>query len=86
MLGPGGGRDFRTLARVGGVGIELAVATTIGFLGGRWLDGKLGTAPWLSLVGLLLGVAAGFRNLIEIARKAQREADGEKNGDKGEDD
>ena len=79
MLGPGRGRDFRTFARVGSVGIELAVSTTIGFLGGRWLDGKLGTEPWLMLVGLLLGVAAGFKTLLEIARKAQRE-DQEQNG------
>lgn len=75
MLGPGGGRDFRTYARLGAVGIELAVSTIIGLLGGRWLDGKLGTEPWLSIVGLLLGVAAGFKNLIETVQKAQRESD-----------
>ena len=79
MLGPGRGRDLRTFARVGSVGIELAVSTTIGLLGGRWLDGKLGTEPWLTIVGLLIGVAAGFKSLIETARKAQRE-DQEKNG------
>lgn len=75
MLGPGGGKEFRTLAGVGAVGIALAVSTTLGFLGGHWLDGKLGTEPWLSLVGLLLGVAAGFKNLFETARRAQREND-----------
>jgi ATP synthase protein I len=75
VLGPGGGRDFRTFARLGSVGIELAVATIIGLAGGHWLDGKLGTGPWLTLVGLLVGVAAGFKNLIETARKAQREGD-----------
>ena len=26
---------------------------------GRWADGKLGTSPWMLLVGLLLGTAAG---------------------------
>ena len=75
MLGPGGGRDFRTFARVGSVGIELAVATILGLLGGYWLDGKLGSKPWLTLAGLLLGVAAGFKNLFETARKAQRNSD-----------
>lgn len=75
MLGPGGGRDFRTWARAGNVGFELAVATIIGLAGGYWLDGKLGTKPWLAIVGLLLGVAAGFKNLIQTARRAQRESD-----------
>ena len=73
MLGPGSGRDFRTVGRAGAVGTELVVATLIGFFGGRWLDGKLGTEPWLALVGLLLGVAAGSKTLFQMARKAQRE-------------
>jgi ATP synthase protein I len=56
------------------VGIELSLSVVIGLLGGRWLDRKLGTDPYLSLVGLLIGVAAGFRSLILAARKAQAEA------------
>lgn len=35
----------------------------IGYYGGRWLDGWLGTAPWLQLLGLMLGVVAAFRVL-----------------------
>jgi ATP synthase protein I len=57
-------------ARVGAVGIELALSTVIGMLGGRWLDNKLSTAPWLTILGLLLGVVAGFRSLIRAARKS----------------
>jgi len=55
------------------VGIELALSIVIGLLGGQWLDGKLGTKPWLMIVGLVLGSFAGFRSLIRTARKAQRE-------------
>lgn len=58
--------------RVGAVGIELAVSTVIGLLGGRWLDQKLDTEPYLALVGLLLGVIAGFRSLIRTAKQASR--------------
>jgi F0F1-type ATP synthase assembly protein I len=72
VLGPGGGKQLKTFARVGAVGIELAVSTVVGLLGGRWLDQKLDTEPYLALVGLLLGVIAGFRSLIRTARRATR--------------
>jgi ATP synthase protein I len=49
------------------------VAICIGFFFGRWLDGKWHTAPWLSLVGLMLGIATGFRELIRIAKRIQKE-------------
>jgi ATP synthase protein I len=69
VFGPDSGKQLRSFARVGALGIELALSTVIGLLGGRWLDGKLGTAPWLTLVGLILGVIAGFRSLYTTARK-----------------
>ena len=59
------------------VGIELAVSVVIGLLGGRWLDDKFGTSPWLMLFGLLLGVVAGFRSLIRTARRASQASSSE---------
>lgn len=75
MFGPGDGKQLKSFARVGALGIELALSTVIGLLLGRWLDGKFGTEPWLTLVGLVFGVIAGFRSLIETARKATRNSD-----------
>jgi ATP synthase protein I len=72
-LGPQGGRLLKATARLASVGIELSLSTVIGLLGGRWLDGKLGTDPWLMIVGLVLGVVAGFRSLIRTAQRANRE-------------
>ena len=42
------------------IGLELAVSVMAGFWGGYWLDNKLGTAPWLMLLGAAGGMAAGF--------------------------
>jgi ATP synthase protein I len=56
------------------VGIEFSLSVLIGLLGGRWVDGKLGTSPWLMIVGLLLGVSAALRSLIRIARQANQES------------
>jgi F0F1-type ATP synthase assembly protein I len=46
-----------------GVGFELTVPLLVGLFGGQWLDRRFGTAPWLLLVGALLGGAAGMLNL-----------------------
>lgn len=35
---------------------------------GHWADGKLGTDPWLALLGIILGSIAGFRSLLRAAR------------------
>jgi F0F1-type ATP synthase assembly protein I len=36
----------------------------LGFGAGFWLDGKLGTSPWLSLLGFAMGLAAGVLNVV----------------------
>ena len=66
------GPAFAKLARLSSIGLEMAVATFIGWLFGNWLDGKLGTRPWLMILFLLLGVTAGFLGLVRAAREASR--------------
>jgi F0F1-type ATP synthase assembly protein I len=61
-------------SRVSYIGIFFGVAIVIGFFSGRWLDSRWHTTPWLSLVGLLIGIASGFRELIRIAMRFQRES------------
>jgi ATP synthase protein I len=74
VLGPDSGKQLKAFGRIGALGIELALSTVIGMLGGRWLDSKLSTEPWLTLVGLILGVVAGFRSLYMAARKQSRQS------------
>ena len=69
----------------GSIGIEMGVSVLIGFLIGRWIDGKFGTQPWLTLVFTLLGVAAGFRSLNRLARLSSHMNEGEPD-EPGEDD
>lgn len=70
---PDGGDDragwIRQLAAIGSVGMVFPVAIAIGFLGGRWLDARLGTDPWLSLAGFALGVVAALRNLLQSVER-----------------
>jgi ATP synthase protein I len=75
LLGPRRGKQLNALTRLASVGIEFSLSTIVGLLGGRWLDAKLGSAPWLMIVGLLLGVVAGFRSLLRAARKATEDSE-----------
>lgn len=57
--------------RASAVGIELAVSFLGCFLLGYWLDGKLGTSPALTLVGLVLGAFAGFWALYKTVKQTE---------------
>ena len=56
------------------VGLEFGLSLLLGLFVGRWLDHKLGTANWLTLVGSGFGIAAGYRAIYRAARTANREA------------
>jgi ATP synthase protein I len=68
--------DRRWVRQVGvlsGVGLTLVISTVLGLWGGYVLDRWLGSAPWLMLVGLLLGIVSGFVNLFRAAGLFGRE-------------
>jgi len=46
----------------------LGAAVMAGLLFGQWLDGKFGTAPWLMLLFLGFGMAAGFRSIFRLLK------------------
>ncbi len=50
------------------VGIALVMSTVIGLAGGYYADRWLGTAPWLAMIGLGVGIAAGFVNLFRSTK------------------
>lgn len=50
----------------GAVGFQLAAMVVGGLLLGHYVDKRLGTSPWLALIGLTIGTIGGFYNLIRI--------------------
>jgi len=63
-------RDYRQMSLFVAVpGIMLA-APLIGFFVGYWIDGKLGTEPYLTAGGALFGVAAAGLEIYRIIKKA----------------
>ena len=49
-----------------GIGSSLAATVLLGLGAGYWLDGKLGTRPWLFLVGGVFGVVAAFWQVYKL--------------------
>ena len=52
------------------LGITLPAATFLGWLFGSMLDRWLGT-HWIYIVGLLMGIAAGFVQFVRVALSAE---------------
>jgi len=55
--------------------IELVAGLGIGFGIGFGLDTLLGTTPWLMVIFVLLGFAAGVKTMIRSAQELQRKAE-----------
>lgn len=67
-------KDWKGVGSFGTIGLEIVVSILGGLLGGRWLDGKFGTSPYLALFGFFFGLAAATRAVIRAWRDMQREA------------
>lgn len=65
-------RNLKDLAYYSSLGISVALAIFIGLFAGVWLDNKFDTSPVLTLIGLGMGIIAGFRNLVRAAKKSRK--------------
>ena len=50
-------------ASVAGAGLQFAVSILLFLFVGQWLDGRFGTTPWATLIGVMVGAVAGFTSL-----------------------
>lgn len=61
---------FKQFLEASSVGIQLVLSTFAGFAIGYVLDKKVfRTFPWLTVIFLILGIVAGFHELLRVARK-----------------
>jgi ATP synthase protein I len=65
-------RYIKELAYFSTIGLSVALAIFIGLALGVYLDGRFGTSPWLTIIFLLLGIAAGYRNIGLAIKKSSR--------------
>ncbi len=62
---------YRVLSQTS-VGLEMGIAVILGLFFGKWLDGKAGTEPWLMILFVIFGFAAGFKGIFRARREADR--------------
>ena len=63
------GSGNRSILNLMTVGTTLVACIVVGYLLGSFLDRKLGTGPWLVLVGVVLGTTAGFVGLFRMVSR-----------------
>jgi len=73
------GARWAAALRLVGVGFFISGSIVLGVLGGLWLDGRLGTNPVLTLVGLFIGLAIAFLGVYEMLLPLIRNAGDEEN-------
>ncbi|MBI4534767.1 MAG: AtpZ/AtpI family protein [Ignavibacteriae bacterium] len=57
------------------LGLQLALSVVFFFFVGYWLDGKLGTSPWGSIIGAVVGVTGGLIKFLKDAVALGKKAD-----------
>ena len=62
----------------------IAASVAVGYFGGKWLDNRFETDPWLTLVGFLLGVMTAGKVMwdkVKTTSTTIRTTEDEKNQD-----
>jgi ATP synthase protein I len=65
-------RYFRELAYYSSLGLQIALSIFIGLAIGVYLDRRFDTQPWLTLIFLGFGIAAGFKNIALAIKKSSK--------------
>ncbi len=78
-------RHFESLGLASMMGIHLVSGVVVGLAAGYYLDGFFGTKPWLTLIFLIFGIIAGYKNMFRELQRIQRkeaEADAQDSANK----
>lgn len=71
-------RQFQFLGSASIIGIHLVSGVIVGLVAGYYLDKYFGTRPWLTLLFLIFGIIAGYRNMfreLQLMQKKEAELD-----------
>lgn len=76
----------KALANAMNLATSVAAAIALGYFGGGWLDKRYDTDPWLSIAGLIFGIATAGKMMWDrlMAENKDSSAAVYKKNDKGE--
>jgi ATP synthase protein I len=66
-------RLIKQVASYSTLGLEMGLSVAVGVAIGYYLDKWMNTAPWLLIIFIFLGAAAGFRSLYRALKRLERE-------------
>lgn len=69
MLDDDGRRMMKAGFKLSAVGFEIAICLLLGYFGGHWLDGVMGTSPYVTIFGGLAGLAAAVKVVIRVIKE-----------------
>jgi ATP synthase protein I len=58
-----------------GIGLQFAASVLLFGYAGQWLDRRLGTGPWLLIIGVFLGAGGAFYSMYRKLMAAQADQD-----------
>jgi ATP synthase protein I len=82
-MAPTSPTTLQLIGQLSTIGLSFVFALVIGFGVGYWLDGVLGTRPWLSFIGFFLGLAAGVLNVYRVMQLSNRDRSSGSTGSRG---
>ena len=72
--------EYKAMGSFGTVGLEIVLCIVVGYFGGHWIDGKLGTEPGFTIFGFICGIGAAgkavmrtVKEMKEVTAKEERE-------------
>ncbi len=65
-------RLLKDLGYFSTIGLSVALSIFIGLAIGVYLDRHWDTSPWLTLIFLVLGIAAGYKNIGLAIKKSRK--------------
>lgn len=61
--------DVKSWLNAASIGISFVTAIAIGTLIGYYLDKRFGTKPYFTLFFMIMGIAAGFKNMFYFLKR-----------------
>ena len=66
---------MKIFARAGAIGFHMVISTFVGLAIGYGIDHLFTTSPWFTIIFLVLGIIAGYRELARLAKRTSDESD-----------